>query len=122
MKKAVWRFLWALIFSLFPLSVALSEYEAGGPWEKIGVRAGGFDRAHGHAWDVVLGQQCPADRFGALDRLAVGRAFTELLYVWCRIVLWELLQFKPVVRRKQLPHAQAVQSPPLGHVYLPSPS
>jgi hypothetical protein len=42
MKKVFGRFVWVLIFSLFPLSVALSEYEAGGPWEKVGVRAGGF--------------------------------------------------------------------------------
>jgi hypothetical protein len=42
MKKFFCRFFWVLVFSLFPLSAALSEYEAGGPWEKIGVRAGGF--------------------------------------------------------------------------------
>jgi hypothetical protein len=42
MNNVLSRFIWILVFSLFPLSAALSEYEAGGPWEKVGVRAGVF--------------------------------------------------------------------------------
>jgi hypothetical protein len=42
MSKSYNRFLWVLIFSLFPLCAALADGEAPGPWEKVGVRAGGF--------------------------------------------------------------------------------
>ena len=42
MNKLYNRFLWILIFSLFPLCAALAGGEAPGPWEKVGVRAGGF--------------------------------------------------------------------------------
>jgi hypothetical protein len=42
MKKTFDRYVWILIFSLFPLCAALAESEAPSPWEKVGVRAGGF--------------------------------------------------------------------------------